>query len=239
MTKFPAFLLLIPVYFGCGMAVLAQTPGPPIDYTTYFGAQISHFTQPDVAFGIAADAAGNAYITGDAPSGQLAVTTGIGASAGNTGFVAKLSPDGAHLLYATYLNLPAGQAIAVDAQGSAYVAGSSANTNYIVKLTPDGSALAYRYLFPPSSASGTSTVSHLVLDSAQNVYVSGITSDTAFPTTPGSYQSTFPGQTGTPYGFLIKLDASGRVVYSTYTRVPFPHMRNRLNFSRWMSMRMP
>ena len=118
--------------------------------------------------------------------------------------------------------MPAGRSIAVDAQGSAYVAGSSANTNYIVKLTPDGSALAYSYLFPPSSGSGTSVISHLVLDSAQNVYVSGSTADPAFPTTPGTYQATYPGQPGTTYGFLIKLDASGRVVYSTYTRVPFP-----------------
>jgi len=200
----------------------ALTIDPLIDYATYFGAQNGHFAPADATYGIAADAAGNAYITGDAPSGQLPVTTGMGASAGNMGFVAKLSPDGANLLYATYLNLPAGQAIAVDAQGSAYVAGSSAHTNYVVKLTPDGSSLAYTYLFPPSSGSGTSLVSHVVLDSAQNVYVSGSTADTAFPTTPGSYQSTYPGQTGTPYGFLIKLDASGRVAYSTYTRVPFP-----------------
>ena len=205
----------------CELSARAQTINPPIDYTTYFGTQNGQLAQPDTANGIAADAAGNGYITGDAPSGQLPATMGSAATTGNTGFVAKLSPDGAHLLYATYLNLPAGQAIAVDAQGNAYVAGSSANTNYIVKLAPDGS-LAYTYLFPPSTASGTSTVSHLVLDSAQNVYVSGSTSDTAFPTTPGSYQSTFPGQPGTPYGFLLKLDASGHVVYSTYTQVPFP-----------------
>jgi uncharacterized protein (TIGR03437 family) len=206
---------------GCEIAGRAQTINPLIDYSTYLGTPAGQ-AQNDVAYGIAADMAGNAYITGDAPSGQLPVTTGIAATTGNTGFVAKLSPDGAHLLYATYLNLPPGRAIAVDAQGSAYVAGSSANATYIVKLTPDGSALAYRYLFPPSSGSGTSAVLHLVLDSAQNVYVSGNTSDTAFPTTPGSYQSTYPGQAGTAYGFLIKLDASGRVVYSTYTGVPVP-----------------
>jgi len=200
----------------------ALTIDPLIDYTTYFGTQSSTLSPPDAAYGIAADAAGNAYITGDAPSGQLAVTTGATARTGNMGFVAKLSPDGTHLVYATYLNLPAGQAVAVDAQGSAYVAGSSATANYIVKLSPDGSSLAYSYLFPPSSASGTSTISRLVLDSAQKVYVSGTTADTAFPTTAGSYQSTYPGQAGTPYGFLIKLDMSGHVAYSTYTRVAFP-----------------
>jgi uncharacterized protein (TIGR03437 family) len=201
---------------GCQIAQ-AQTSNPPIDYSTYLGTPTGQ-AQNDNAYSIAADAAGNAYITGNAPSGKLPVTTGIAATTGNAGFVAKLSPDGAHLLYATYLNLPTGFAIAVDAQGSAYVAGTGASTNYIVKLTPDGSAIAYTYLFPPLRAS---IVLHLVLDSAQNVYVSGNTSDTNFPTTPGSYQATFPGPAGSTYGFVIKLDASGSVVYSTYTRVPF------------------
>jgi len=79
---------------------------------------------------------------------------------GNTGFVAKLSSDGKQLVYATYLNLPAGQALAVDEEGSAYVAGGGSITNpgityvnYIVKLTPDGSALASSYSYGPLSLS--------------------------------------------------------------------------------------
>jgi len=209
---------------------------PLVDYSTYLGTAGLPF-QGDVASGIAADSSGNAYITGNAQSGQFPVTTGSAASptSGLTGYVAKLSADGADLVYSTYLNLPPGQAIAVDAQGSAYVTGSPTGNgaNYIVKLTPDGSAFAYSHTF--ANNLGSSSLSHLVLDSAQNVYVSGTTSDTRFPTTSGSYQSTFPGQIGlfgalSSYGIVMKLDGAGNVAYSTYLRDPVPFNGNTMQF---------
>ncbi len=210
---------------------------PLVDYATYLGAAGPPF-QGDVVSGIAADPAGNAYITGDAQSGKFPSTSRAvpPPTGGNTGFVAKLSADGANLVYSTYLNLPPGQAIAVDSQGSAYVSGSStgnANINYIVKLTPDGSAFAYSHSF--ANNLGGSSLFHLLLDSAQNVYVSGTTTDTRFPTTSGSYQSTFPGQIGlfgalSAYGFVIKLNAAGNVAYSTYLRDPVPFNGNTAQF---------
>ena len=206
---------------------------PLVDYATYLGTAGPPF-QSDVVSGIAADAGGNAYVTGNAQSGKFPSTSGPipTVASGNTGFVAKLSADGANLLYATYLNLPPGQAIAVDSQGSAYVTGSpvgNTNINYIVKLTPDGSAFAYSHTF--ANNLGGSSLFHLLLDSAQNVYVSGTTSDTRFPTTSGSYQSNFPGQIGlfgalSAYGFVIKLNSVGNVVYSTYLRDPVPFNGN-------------
>ena len=210
---------------------------PLVDYATYLGAAGPPF-QSDVVSGIAADAGGNAYITGNAQSGQFPSTSGatLAPTSGNTGFVAKLSADGANLLYATYLNLPPGQAIAVDSQGSAYISGSpvgNTDLNYIVKLTPDGSAFAYSHTF--ANNLGGSSLFHLILDSAQNVYVSGTTSDTKFPTTSGSYQPDFPGQIGlfgalSAYGFVIKLDSIGNVVYSTYLRDPVPFNGNAAQF---------
>jgi uncharacterized protein (TIGR03437 family) len=197
---------------------------PLIDYATYLGAAGSFVESQAVV--IAANG-GNAYVTGGALPGQFPVTTGTVPSftSGEPGFVAKLSADGTQLIYSTFLNLPAGQAIAVDSQGSAYVAGSAttadSDVGYIVKLTPDGSALAYSYDFGAAPFLCCSLVSHLVLDSAQNVYVLGSTFNYKFPTTSGSYQSTFPGLSST-YGFLIKLNAAGNVAYSTYLRVPAP-----------------
>jgi uncharacterized protein (TIGR03437 family) len=210
---------------------------PLVDYATYLGTPGPPF-QSDVVSGIAADAGGNAYITGNAQSGKFPSTSGatLVTTSGNTGFVAKLSADGANLLYATYLNLPPGQAIEVDSQGSAYVTGSpvgNTNINYIVKLTPDGSAFAYSHTF--ANNLGASSLFHLLLDSAQNVYVSGTTSDTRFPTTSGSYQSNFPGQIGlfgalSSYGFVMKLNSVGNVVYSTYLRDPVPFNGNTEQF---------
>ena len=210
---------------------------PLVDYATYLGTAGPPF-QGDVVSGIAADSAGNAYITGNAQSGKFPSTSGgvPAPTSGNAGFVAKLSADGANLVYSTYLNLPPAQAIAVDSQGSAYVTGSptgNANVNYIVKLTPDGSAFTYSHTF--ANNLGGSSLSHLLLDSAQNVYVSGTTSDTRFPTTSGSYQSSFPGQIGlfgalSAYGFVIKLNTVGNVVYSTYLRDPVPFNGNTVQF---------
>jgi uncharacterized protein (TIGR03437 family) len=209
---------------------------PLVDYATYLGASGPPF-EGDVVSGIAADAAGNAYVTGNAQSGKFPFTSGGVASptSGLTGFVAKLSADGANLVYSTYLNLPPAQAIAVDSQGSAYVTGSPTGNgaNYVVKLTPDGSAFAYSHTF--ANNLGGSSLSHLVLDSAQNVYVSGTTSDTRFPTTSGSYQSTFPGQIGlfgalSAYGMVMKLNAAGNVAYSTYLRDPVPFNGNTMQF---------
>jgi uncharacterized protein (TIGR03437 family) len=209
---------------------------PLVDYSTYLGTAGPPF-QGDVVSGIAADSAGNAYVTGNAQSGQFPSTTGGVASptSGLTGFVAKLSANGANLVYSTYLNLPPSQAIAVDSQGSAYVTGSPTGNgaNYIVKLTPDGSAFAYNHTF--ANNLGDSSLSHLVLDSAQNVYVSGTTSDIRFPTTSGSYQSNFPGQTGlfgalSSYGIVMKLNAVGNVAYSTYLRDPIPFNGNTMQF---------
>jgi uncharacterized protein (TIGR03437 family) len=213
------------------------TIDPLIDYVTDLGATATDaFNFGTVPYAIAADSAGNAYIAGDATSGPFPSAQGqTPPTHGNTGFVAKLSSDGKQLVYATYLNLPAGQAVAVDGQGSAYVAGGGSIANpaityvsYIVKLTPDGSGLASNYSYSKQAfllgvgPLGVTSFTHLALDSAGNVYASGRTYDTTFPTTPGAYQATFPGQItllGTAaYGCLIKLNASGSVQYATYLR---------------------
>src|SRR5207245_2803636 len=57
------------------------------------------------------------------------------------------------------------------------------------------------------------------LDSSGNVYVTGNTSSTAFPTTPGAFQTTFAGGVGSgPVdAFVTKLNPTGSaLVYSTY-----------------------
>lgn len=193
------------------------TIDPLIDYVTYLGATATDaFHLGTVPYAIAADSAGSAYITGDANSGQFPGATGTVPSANNTGFIAKLSADGTALVYATYLNLPIGQAIAVDTQGSAYVGGR----DYIAKLSPDGSSLAYANSFPTDLGA---PVSRLSLDSAGNLYAFGSTYASNLPTTAGAYQATYPGQIGilgpsAAYGFLRKLSPSGTLAYSTYLR---------------------
>jgi hypothetical protein len=84
--------------------------------------------------GIAVDHAGNAYVVGVARENfpiVNAVQTNHGG--GDDGFLLKLDPDGQSALYATYLGGANGDGctgIAVDANGSAYVAGNTSSTNF-------------------------------------------------------------------------------------------------------------
>jgi hypothetical protein len=104
------------------------------------------------AYGIAVDAAGNAYITGntdswDDPSNTI--DTGFPTTPGAfrttlvgqiDAFVAKLNPTGSALVYGTYLGgsgvtsggVDRGWGIAVDTNGSAYVTGDTDSANFPV-----------------------------------------------------------------------------------------------------------
>ena len=87
----------------------------------------------DVARGVAADAAGNAYVTGNTMSPNFPTRSAVQSSwncggAYGDAFVAKLGPDGRTLGYSTYLGGCAslgdvGRGIAVDGQGRAVVTG--------------------------------------------------------------------------------------------------------------------
>ena len=134
---------------------------PVLGYSTYLGG-----TSNDEGLGIAVDAAGNAYVTGTTISADFPVSSIAGRARGagvTDAFVAKLDPTGTTLLYSTYLGGSGddtGNAIAVDVNGNAYVAGSTTSGNFpvlvafqgtnrglsdafVTKLNPSGSALVY------------------------------------------------------------------------------------------------
>jgi len=133
------------------------------------------------------------------------------------------------LVYATYLGgsgADQSSGIAVDSSGSVYLVGYSdsidfplatlgtlaenANHAFVAKLDPAGTNLIYAdYIGGNSQDYGID----LVLDRSNEVYVTGSTSSSNFPTVK-AYQSQQPG----PYtGFLTKISADGSsLLYSTY-----------------------
>jgi hypothetical protein len=138
------------------------------------------------------------------------------------------------LVYSTYLggsSSDAGNAIAVDGNGNAYVAGLASSIDfptvdpiqgahspsgssacaYVTKFNADGSALVYStYL---GGGSLISLADAIAVDSDGNAYVTGYTESADFPTV-SAFQGSKPG-----YGaaFVSKLSPAGdALLYSTY-----------------------
>jgi uncharacterized protein (TIGR03437 family) len=93
-------------------------PSGNILYSTYFGG-----TADDIATAITVDKSGNVYVTGTTSSSDFPVTKGVYATSGGS-FLFKLNSDGT-VGYSTYFSGGSPAAIAVDAGGSAYIAGTS------------------------------------------------------------------------------------------------------------------
>jgi len=137
--------------------------------------------------------------------------------------------------------------ITADSSGSAYVVGVTFSTNFpvtagaaqstnneppntsfecitITKLNPTGTALMYStYLggsgTPPNNNAQFGDVGQgIAVDSSGDVYVTGFTQSTTFPTTPNAYQTVNNTTTGSiQNAFVTKLNATGTaLVYSTY-----------------------
>src|SRR5436190_9318034 len=134
---------------------------PVLSYSTYLGG-----SGIDAGSGIAVDATGAVYVTGsttstDFPTVNAAQPT-LNDSSGDI-FVAKLTPDGTALVYATYLGGSDNEYnadIAVDAAGAAYISALTFSADFptvnafqpansgnqdavVVKLSADGSRLIY------------------------------------------------------------------------------------------------
>jgi len=84
----------------------------------------------------------------------------------------------------------------------------------VTKLNPTGSALVYSTYFGGTARNdGTG----IAVDSTGNAYVTGETSSTDFPTTPGAFQPIQRSLNGGYNAFITKLNPDGSgLVYSTY-----------------------
>jgi len=133
-TNFPTANPLQAAYGGGpndAFVVKVNPTGSALVYSTYLGG-----SGEDRAFGIAADAAGNAYVSGLTSSADFPVVNPLQSAYGggpNDAFVVKVNPTGSALVYSTYLGGSGddqGLGIAVDAAGNAYVAGQTNSPNF-------------------------------------------------------------------------------------------------------------
>jgi len=204
--------------------------GSAFVYVTYLGG-----TRDDVGSSIVLDGAGNAYVAGRSQSPDFPTTPGVIAPVYNGGvdaFVAELDASGSSLVYSTYLGgskYDSAASISIDSGGNAYVVGRTTSNDlpttagaynvnfngdhdlFAAKVAPGGTSLVYATYI---GGIGYEVPSAAGIDPAGNVYITGRTNSTAFPTTSAAFDRTYNGGTDT---FVTKLNPAGAgLVYSTY-----------------------
>lgn len=223
-----------------GFMAIISSDGTTLNYATYLGG-----TGTDHCYGIALDDVGDAYVSGETTSTDFPTTTGTYQTANGGGwdaFVSKITPSGggtSDLLYSTYLGdlgEDRGRVIVLDGAGDICLTGITASSDF-----PTGSATGTPYqttyggggydAFVSRLNSTLSTLNYstylgggdgdyghgLAINGAGDVYVTGYTASSNFPTTTGAYDETFNGVYD---AFVSKLSPSGNgpndLLYSTY-----------------------
>jgi uncharacterized repeat protein (TIGR01451 family) len=203
--------------------------------------------------GIAADNTGHVWVSGRTDDNCLPTSSTAFEKtmpAGSTGaFVAKFDSSksgAASIVYSTYVGGNASANIwrmTVDSTGNAYVVGNAtsafphghsfgtataadgSSVGFVTKLNATGSGLVFSTVIHGMS-SGFFTPPGVAIDASRNVYVSGETNSTGFPTTTGAFRRTLntsnctDPSNGTTVrcsdGFMLKLNSTGSaLVFST------------------------
>jgi len=215
-----------------------STDGRQVIWGTYLGGSLNDGGGPSVRVDPYSHAV---YVVGNTSSTDFPTPNGydhvlLGSANGNgEAFLAKLSPDGARLEWATFLggsgdegcgthNLaigPRGEIIAAHwtkstdiriLPGGFQTSHRGGTTDCIIwKLSPDGTLLANTYL----GGNGEENIQGAVIDNHGNVYLSvDASTSTDFPTTPAAFQ---PRSGGAADGaFAVLSPDLSRVLYATY-----------------------
>ncbi len=230
-TLFPTFSPEQPKHGGGAydaFVVKLNPSGSNIIYSTYLGG-----SGADIAYAVATDALGNAYVTGltNSPNFPLSSALQSALGGGQDAFVSKLDATGTLLTYSTYLGGSGddyARGIAVSNLGNAYLVGITFSPNFpkvaALQATLKGSQDAFVSELAPSGASlvystflggdATEYGNAIALDSAGAAYLVGSTTSSNFPTVNARQPSHGGGGTD---AFVSKLNPGGSALaFSTY-----------------------
>lgn len=207
--------------------------GSAFVYSTFLGGEFI-----DSGSAVAVDPTGNAYICGSTSSQSFPVVNAFQSHIGgffDDAFVTKVNAAGSALVYSTYIGGKRTDncaSIAIDATGSAYVTGTTFSPDFplfaplqatggepsqdafITKLAPNGSSLIHSTYF---GGGNNDSGRGIAVDSSQNIYVTGTTNSSVFPTV----NPLQPGFGGGSDVFIAKLQPAPDVVV-TMTDSPDP-----------------
>lgn len=215
---------------------------PILAYSTFLGG-----SGDDIGVGIEVNDHGNAFVTGvtispNFPPDPAAPKLGPG---GNyDAFVAKLSADGKHLVYSTYLggmdeeNIHSPYVysdIAIDKSGNAYLTGLTKSADfpvfpnpgayqivhgggtadvYVAKLNPSGNTLLYSTFLGGAGFDGGHAIA---VDAAGQAYVTGTMGSDTIPANGFQPKHAAPCPSGNSDAFVARLDTDGTaLLYFTY-----------------------
>lgn len=204
--------------------------GKSLVYSTYLGGQGDEMPTA----GLALDPLGSAYVMGTTTSPNFPVTPGAFQTVlkgPSDAFVAKLTPSGRALEYATLLGgtgSEEGRSVVVGSGGEAHAVGITMSADFpttlgafqtvqrgagdvfVSKLSALGTSLIYSsYL----GGGGPDLSRGFGLDAAGGLYVTGATRSPNFPTTPDAVQTAHAGGED---AFVTKVNRNGELVYSTF-----------------------
>jgi hypothetical protein len=209
---------------------LVIDPVVTLEYSTYLGGSAE-----DSGYAIAIDNSGSAYVTGFTMGTDFPTLNPYQTDPGDGQydvFITKLSASGNSLLYSTYLGGNSneyGLAIEVDSAACAYITGRTVSASFptrnayqnsliggpsdafVTKLSPAGNSLVFSTFL---GGSGDDVAFGIEVDQSHNIYLTGETYSTDFPT-KNAYQNSLSGINSN--AFVTKLSATGNsLVFSTF-----------------------
>lgn len=209
-----AFQTENPGNLSCFISCLSSD-GSTLHYSTYLGGE---FVDCLSAFYI--DNEGCAYVSGETYSNDFPVTPGALNNTTRPDFLTKINPDGTNLEYSAILTSGTISDITVNNEGIVYLIGTADNGDFTA--TPG----AFQSLGNPSCFSAFIMVVNqaateilyatylsgeecdtgriISLNEEGDIILSGNTSSTSFPTTPGAYQTINYDNAA----YVVKMDAT-------------------------------
>ena len=172
--------------------------GSDLFYSTYLGG-----TQNEDSWSIAVDPFGAAYVIGMTSSTDFPTKNAFQETLGGgiDAFLVKLAPSGLDVVYCTYLGgsddeADWGAGVALDSSGSAYIASGTKSPDFptknayqsyhagkwdafVIQFTQDGKDC---YFSTYLGGTGDDYCGRIALDKANNIYISGNTGSSDFPT---------------------------------------------------------
>ncbi len=196
---------------------------PVIAYATYIGGSLAE--QVDA---VTVDSTGAAYVVGGTSSSDFPTKGGYQKAEGLVdAFVMKIAPDGASIVYSTYIGgkgTEIAYGVGLDQAGTIYVTGGTGSADFPTKnpaqtysgkydafvtaIQPNGDALVYSTYY---GGTADDSAAAIAVSPDGMAYVAGVTTSSDIPTVSPLMQ-----KKGGTDAFVAAFSVTGRPTFSTY-----------------------